>query len=50
MFDSIVSVLSALGIGILFLYPAAMLMSYSVFEQVAGFEETEMHLEDDLII
>jgi hypothetical protein len=38
------------GLGLLFLYPAVMLMSYSVFEQVAGFDETEMQLEDDLII
>ena len=42
--------LFTLGIGILFLYPAMMLMTYSMFEQLAGFEEAEPNLEDDLII
>jgi hypothetical protein len=37
-------------VGLLFLYPAVMLMSYSIFEQLAGFEGTEHALEDDLIV
>jgi hypothetical protein len=37
-------------VGLLFLYPAVMLMSYSIFEQLAGFEGTESLLEDDLIV
>ena len=39
-----------IGIGLLFFFPATMLMSYSIFEQVAGFEVPEPSLEDDLII
>jgi len=42
--------LFSLGIGALFLFPAIMLMSYSVFEQLAGFNALEPKLEDDLII
>lgn len=42
--------LLTLGFGLLYLAPALYLMQYSVFEQVAGFDETEMRLEDDLII
>ena len=39
-----------LGFGMLFFVPAAVLMGYSLFEQVAGFESTEAQIEDDLII
>lgn len=46
----IVGSLFTLFIGLLFLYPAVMLMSYSIFEQLAGFEGAEHTLEDDLII
>lgn len=46
----VVGSIFTLLIGLLFLYPAVMLMSYSVFEQLAGFEGTEHSLEDDLII
>lgn len=46
----VVGSIFTLFIGILFIYPAVMLMSYSIFEQLAGFEGTEHTLEDDLII
>jgi len=46
----VVGSIFTLLIGLLFLYPAVMLMSYSIFEQLAGFEGTEHSLEDDLII
>ena len=45
-----IGALFTLFIGLLFLYPAVMLMSYSIFEQLAGFEGAEHSLEDDLII
>jgi hypothetical protein len=46
----VVGTLVSFFVGLLFLYPAAMLMSYSIFEQLAGFEGTEHALEDDLIV
>ncbi len=39
-----------LGLGAIILYPAVMLMTYSLFEQIAVFNHAEPAIEDELIV
>lgn len=49
-FIMVIGVIATLGLGILFLFPVSVLINFSVFNQVAGFSDEEISLEDDLII
>jgi len=49
-FIMFIGIIATLGIGLLFLFPVSVLINFSVFNQVAGFAEGEVSLEDDLII
>lgn len=46
----VLGIVLTLGLGLLIFIPVLYLISYSAFEQIAGFQEPETEIEDDLIL